>query len=52
MKRTKDVIEEQFQTFQILDEEGNVVNEEAMPELSDDELKELMTRMVSTRILD
>ena len=52
LKRTKDVIEEQFQTFQILDEEGNVVNEEAMPELSDDELKELMTRMVYTRILD
>ena len=52
LKRTKDVIEEQFQTFQILDEEGNVVNEEAMPELSDDELKEFMTRMVYTRILD
>ena len=52
LKRTNDVIEEQFQTFQILDEDGNVVNEEAMPELSDDELKELMTRMVYTRILD
>src|SRR5690625_4277166 len=38
--------------FQILNEEGKVVNEEAMPELSDDELKELMTRMVYTRILD
>ncbi|NMA90967.1 MAG: pyruvate dehydrogenase (acetyl-transferring) E1 component subunit alpha [Amphibacillus sp.] len=52
MKRINDAIEEQFQTFQILDEDGKVVNEEAMPELSDDELKELMTRMVYTRILD
>lgn len=52
LKRTKEVIAEQFKTFQILDEEGKVVNEEAMPELSDDELKELMTRLVYTRILD
>ncbi|SES39418.1 pyruvate dehydrogenase (acetyl-transferring) E1 component subunit alpha [Salipaludibacillus aurantiacus] len=54
MEKTKELqqVEEQFQTFQILDEEGNVVNEEAMPELSDDELKELMTRMVYTRIWD
>lgn len=52
LKRTTNNIEEQFQTFQILNEEGVVVNEEAMPKLSDDELKELMTRMVYTRILD
>lgn len=52
LKRNKEVIAEQFKTFQILDEEGKVVNKEAMPELSDDELKELMTRMVYTRILD
>ncbi|WP_456275658.1 pyruvate dehydrogenase (acetyl-transferring) E1 component subunit alpha [Bacillus sp. AK128] len=42
----------QFQTFQILNEEGKVVNEEAMPKLSDEELKDLMSRMVYTRILD
>ncbi|WP_067839828.1 pyruvate dehydrogenase (acetyl-transferring) E1 component subunit alpha [Amphibacillus sediminis] len=52
MKRTTEKIAEQFETFQILNEEGKVVNEEAMPNLSDDELKELMTRMVYTRILD
>lgn len=54
MEKTKELqqIEDQFQTFQILDEEGKVVNEEAMPELSEDELKELMTRMVYTRIWD
>ena len=45
-------IEEKFEMFQILNEEGEVVNEAAMPELSDDELVELMTRMVFTRILD
>ncbi|WP_130859796.1 pyruvate dehydrogenase (acetyl-transferring) E1 component subunit alpha [Gracilibacillus phocaeensis] len=52
MKRALENIEEQYQTFQILDEEGKVVNEEAMPELSDEELKEIMYRMVYTRILD
>jgi pyruvate dehydrogenase E1 component alpha subunit len=45
-------IEEQFEMFQILNEKGEVVNEEAMPELSNDELVELMTRMVYTRVLD
>ncbi|WP_416827002.1 pyruvate dehydrogenase (acetyl-transferring) E1 component subunit alpha [Ectobacillus polymachus] len=45
-------IEETFQTLQILNEQGEVVNEAAMPELSDDQLKELMRRMVYTRVLD
>jgi pyruvate dehydrogenase E1 component alpha subunit len=47
-----DAIADQFQTFQILNEEGEVVNETALPELSDEQLKELMSRMVYTRILD
>ncbi|PKR79361.1 pyruvate dehydrogenase (acetyl-transferring) E1 component subunit alpha [Halalkalibacillus sediminis] len=38
--------------IQILDEEGKVVNEDAMPDLSDDDLVELMRRMVYTRVLD
>lgn len=45
-------VEEQFEVFQILNEEGEVVNEAAMPELSNEELQELMRRMVYTRILD
>ncbi|KSU84920.1 MULTISPECIES: pyruvate dehydrogenase (acetyl-transferring) E1 component subunit alpha [Fictibacillus] len=45
-------VEKQFETFQILTEDGKVVNESAMPELSDEELQELMTRMVYTRIWD
>ncbi len=45
-------IEDKFQMFQILNEEGEIVNEEANPNLSDEELIELMTRMVYTRILD
>ncbi|UOQ85440.1 pyruvate dehydrogenase (acetyl-transferring) E1 component subunit alpha [Gracilibacillus salinarum] len=52
MKRTIENIEEQFQTFQILNEDGKIVNEDAMPELSDEDLKEIMYRMVYTRILD
>ncbi|MFQ3545908.1 pyruvate dehydrogenase (acetyl-transferring) E1 component subunit alpha [Halobacillus rhizosphaerae] len=52
MKRTLENIENQFEMFQILNEKGEVVNEDAMPDLSDDDLKEIMRRMVYTRILD
>lgn len=45
-------IEEQFQMFQILNENGEVVNDAAMPDLSDEEFQELMRRMVYTRVLD
>ncbi|WJY28866.1 MULTISPECIES: pyruvate dehydrogenase (acetyl-transferring) E1 component subunit alpha [Sporosarcina] len=45
-------IEEKFDMFQILNEDGKIVNEEADPKLSDEELTELMERMVYTRILD
>lgn len=44
--------EEQFSMLQILNEDGEVVNEAAMPQLSDEQLQELMRRMVYTRILD
>ncbi|MBB6454959.1 pyruvate dehydrogenase E1 component alpha subunit [Salirhabdus euzebyi] len=52
MKNVLENIENQFEIFQILNEEGEIVNEDAMPDLSDDELKELMRRMVYTRVLD
>lgn len=45
-------IESKFKMFQILNENGEIVNEEADPKLSDEALVELMTRMVYTRILD
>ncbi|MEF2293382.1 pyruvate dehydrogenase (acetyl-transferring) E1 component subunit alpha [Virgibacillus dokdonensis] len=38
--------------FQILNEDGKIVNEEDVPDLSDEQLKELMRRMVYTRVLD
>lgn len=47
-----ETINGQFQTLQILNEEGEVVNKDAMPDLSDEQLRELMTRMVYTRVLD
>ncbi len=52
MKHVLESVESQFEMFQILDENGKVVNKDAMPDLSDDNLKELMRRMVYTRILD
>jgi pyruvate dehydrogenase E1 component alpha subunit len=45
-------IEGKFEMYQILNEKGEVVNKADMPDLSDDELVELMTRMVWTRVLD
>jgi pyruvate dehydrogenase E1 component alpha subunit len=45
-------VADQFKTLQILNEAGEVVNEAAMPNLSDEKLKELMSRMVFSRILD
>ena len=44
--------ESQFEMIQILDEDGNVVNKDLVPDLSDEQLVELMERMVWTRILD
>src|SRR5690625_4712373 len=38
--------------FQVLNENGEVINEDYVPDLSDDELRELMSRMVYTRVLD
>lgn len=52
MKHVLENVESQFEMFQILDENGKIVNKDDMPDLSDDELKELMRRMVYTRMLD
>src|SRR5690625_3387134 len=38
--------------FQILNEDGKIVNKDDVPDLSDEDLKELMRRMVYTRVLD
>lgn len=45
-------MEKQFETFQVLSPDGEVVNENAMPDLSDDELQQLMHRMAYTRVWD
>ena len=46
------LIESQFDMVQILNEEGKIVDKDLDPKLPDEELVELMTRMVYTRILD
>jgi pyruvate dehydrogenase E1 component alpha subunit len=45
-------IEAKFEMLQILNEKGEIVNKDMDPKLSDEELVELMTRMVWTRVLD
>ncbi|MFA8437643.1 pyruvate dehydrogenase (acetyl-transferring) E1 component subunit alpha [Pueribacillus sp. YX66] len=45
-------IEKEFQTFQILNENGEIVNKAEEPDLTDEQLRELMKRMVYTRVLD
>jgi len=42
---------ELFPMVQILDKDGEVVNEDLVPDLSDDQLVELMERMVFSRVL-
>lgn len=46
-----DALREIYSMVRILDEEGNVVNPDIMPDLSDEELVELMTLMVRSRVL-
>ncbi|SDH88495.1 pyruvate dehydrogenase E1 component alpha subunit [Alteribacillus bidgolensis] len=50
--KTLEQVEGHFEMFQILNEEGEIVNKDALPDLSDEELQELMRRMVYTRIWD
>ncbi|MGZ9848711.1 pyruvate dehydrogenase (acetyl-transferring) E1 component subunit alpha [Macrococcus psychrotolerans] len=45
-------IESKFEVVQVLDLDGNVVNKDFMPDLTDEQLVELMERMVWTRVLD
>lgn len=52
MKHVLESVESQFEMYQILNEDGEIVNEEDMPELTDEDLQELMRRMVYTRVLD
>lgn len=42
----------EIEMLKVLSPDGEIVNKEAMPELSDDQLKELMRRMVFTRVWD
>src|SRR5699024_9373733 len=52
MKNVLKEVEDKFEMFQVLNEKGEIVNEEFVPDLSDEDLKELMKRMVYKRILD
>ncbi|MGO2083660.1 pyruvate dehydrogenase (acetyl-transferring) E1 component subunit alpha [Vagococcus sp.] len=45
-------INAEFPTVQVLDEKGKIVNEDLMPDLTDEELVQLMTDMVWSRVLD
>ncbi|MBC8931784.1 pyruvate dehydrogenase (acetyl-transferring) E1 component subunit alpha, partial [Escherichia coli] len=47
-----EAVHKQFELVQILNEKGEIVNPDLMPDLTDDQLVELMTRMVWTRVLD
>lgn len=52
LKHVLEEIESKFEMFQVLNKEGEIVDEANVPNLSDDQLKELMRRMVYTRVLD
>lgn len=50
--KTLENIESQFEMVQILNEKGEIINKSAAADISDEQLEELMRRMVYTRILD
>lgn len=52
VKKQFAAIAKQFEPVQVLNENGEVVNPEYMPDLSDEKMVELMERMVWTRVLD
>ncbi|WAH36562.1 pyruvate dehydrogenase (acetyl-transferring) E1 component subunit alpha [Alicyclobacillus dauci] len=49
---SKTVAEHSVSYVQVLDENGKVTNKDLVPDLKDEQLRELMSRMVFTRILD
>ncbi len=49
---TLEQAEGHFEMFQVMNEEGEIVNKDALPDLTDEDLQELMKRMVYTRIWD
>lgn len=48
----KSIHAQNVKTIQVLDEQGQVVNKPLVPDLDDDQLKEIMHRMVYTRVWD
>jgi pyruvate dehydrogenase E1 component alpha subunit len=52
MSKPYEVAVTEVQPLSVLAPDGTIVNEQEMPKLSDDQLKELMTRMVFTRTWD
>ncbi|MDQ0340414.1 pyruvate dehydrogenase E1 component alpha subunit [Caldalkalibacillus uzonensis] len=51
-KQLKAIRAEKVETIKVLDADGKVVSSDLEPKMSDDELRELMKRMVFTRVLD
>lgn len=47
-----DEVDTLFPTYQAMDKDGNIVDESLVPDLSDEDLVELMSRMVWSRVLD
>ena len=47
-----EVYTEEVDTLSVLSPDGKIVNKDLLPELSDDQLKEIMYRMVFTRTWD
>lgn len=52
MNKSYEVVAQEVEALTVLSPEGEIVNQEAVPDLSDDQLKEIMRRMVFTRTWD
>lgn len=52
MTKSYEVRLQELETLSILSDEGDIINQDLFPNLSDDQLKEIMRRMAFTRVWD
>ena len=50
--KLKNIVDDKFETVRVLDNDGNVVNKDLFPDLSDEQIVELFKKMVWSRVLN
>ena len=50
--KLKNIVDDKIETVRVLDNDGNVVNKDLFPDLSDEQIVELFKKMVWSRVLN